>query len=329
MGALFLGALLTLGWAQPFSLPDGYAAEPLVTGLRGPTQMTLGVDGRLWVAQLAGGENSGTGQVVAVDLRTGEQEVLLRRLFKPTGLAVTETELWVMAGDRLLRAPLAGGQVGDLEVVLRDLPNNGRSQGTLTLTPTGDLLFETSGALTARGVREGSGVLWRLDPANPNEPRPLATGLKGAYAHTFDASGTLYSTEVGDDWVNGRAPPDELNVIRGGADYGWPSCYGDRQPARNHGGTPARCAATEAPLALFARGATPTSVVVSPFAKGELLVALWAASRVVRVDARTGEVTPFITGVTLPQHLLEDEDALLVSSFADGTVYRVHAEGSD
>lgn len=325
LGALLLGALLTLGWAQPFSLPDGYAAEPLVTGLRGPTQMTFGPDGRLWVAQLAGGENSGTGQVAAVDLRTGEREVLLRRLFKPTGLAVTETALWVMAGDRLLRAPIQNGAVGELEIVLRDLPNNGRSQGTLSLTPAGELLFETSGALTGGGVRDGSGVLWRLDPAKPTEPQPLATGLKGAYAHAFDAAGTLYSTEVGDDWVDGRPPPDELNVIQLGADYGWPACYGDRQPARNLGGTPARCAATEAPLALFARGATPTSVVVSPFEEGALLVALWAASRVVRVDARTGEVTPFITGITLPQHLLADEGALLVSSFADGTVYRVEA----
>lgn len=217
------------------------------------------------------------------------------------------------------------GAVGELEVVLRDLPSNGRSQGTLTLTPAGELLFETSGALTATGVREGSGALWRLDPANPAAPRPLATGLKGAYAHAFDASGTLYSTEVGDDWVDGRPPPDELNIIREGADYGWPSCYGDRQPAHNFGGTRARCAATEAPLALFARGATPTSVVGSPFEEGALLVALWAASRVVRVDARTGAVTPFITGIRLPQHLLAHEGALLVSSFADGTVYRVEA----
>lgn len=309
--------------AQPLDLKDGYRAEPVVKGLRGPTQMTFGPDGRLWVAQLAGGENAGTGQVVAAELATGEQEILLRDLFKPTGLAITETDVWIMAGNRLLRAPLTGGGVGKPEVVLRDLPNNGRSLGTLTLTPDGALLYETSGALTPNGPQPGSGMLWRLEPGSA--PEPLATGLKGAYAHTFGADGALYTTEIGDDWVDGGPPPDELNIVSAGADYGWPRCYARQRPAKNNGGTAQECAKTETPLALFARNASPTSVAVSPFSEDKLLVALWAASQVAEVDTETGDVTPFLT-LTLPQHLLKGGDALLVSSFADGTVYRITEE---
>ncbi len=320
---LVLLVAVSIGAAQSPNLPDGYRAETVVTGLRGPTQMTFGRDERLYVVQLAGGENAGTGQVMAVDMTTGAQEVLLRNLFKPTGLAVTETDLWVLAGNRLLRAPLPETGVGDLETVLRDLPNNGRSLGTLTLTPDGKLLFETSGALTRSGPQPGSGILWQLDPADPENPERLATGLKGAYAHTFDVDGTLYTTELGDDPMDGSPPPDELNVITPGADYGWPWCYGRRLPAEDIGGTAADCAETQAPLALFARGATPTSVAVSPFDPGKLLVALWVPSQVVQVDAQTGEVTPFMTGVTFPQHLLVDGEALLISSFASGTVYRI------
>lgn len=315
-------AALSLGFAQTPKLPDGYRAEAVVTGLRGPTQMTFGPDGRFYVAQLAGGENSGTGQVLRVDLRTGEQQVLLRNLFKPTGVALTETDVWVMAGNRLLRAPLTEGGVGRPEAVLRDLPNNGRSEGTLTLTPDGSLLYETSGALGPGGPQRGSGVLWRLD-LETGTPEPLATGLKGAYGHTFAPDGTLYTTEIGDDWVGGSPPPDELNVVTAGADYGWPRCYGRGRPASEYGGTAKVCAETEKPLALFARNATPTSVAVSPFSQHELLIALWVTSQVVRVDARTGEVTPFLTGVQLPQHLLVDGDTLLVGGFAAGTVYRV------
>ncbi len=235
-----------------------------------------------------------------------------------------------MAGNRLLRAPLTGvgvGQVavGKIEVVLRDLPNNGRSLGTLTLTPDGSLLYETSGVLTQNGPRRGSGVLWRLEPGS-NTSEPLATGLKGAYAHTFDADGALYTTEIGDDPVDGGPPPDELNVVEAGADYGWPRCYGRQRPARDNGGTVQACAETQAPLALFARNATPTSVAVSPFDEDALFVALWVSSQVVEVDAETGVVTPFLTNLTLPQHLLADGDTLLVSSFARGTVYRVTKE---
>lgn len=322
---VFLTVLLafSFGTAQTPQVPAGYQLEPFVAGLRGPTQMTFGPDGRLWLTQLAGGENAGTGQVIAADPQTQEQQILLRDLFKPTGLAVTETDLWVMAGNRLLRAPITQNGVGRLEPVLENLPNNGRSLGTLTLTPDGGLLFETSGALTANGAQKDSGILWQLDLENPKNPEPLATGLKGAYGHIFAPDGTLYSTEIGDDWMNGGPPPDELNVVEAGADYGWPKCYGRQLPAKNTGGTETFCQTTKSPLALFARGATPTSVAISPFEPEKLFVALWTPSQVAQIDAQTGEVIPFMTDITLPQHLLTDGDTLLVSSFADGVVYRV------
>jgi len=322
---ILLGFLASLALAQPgLELPTGYTASVVVTGLRGPTQMIWGPDDRLWVAQLAGGENEGVGQVVAVSPGRAH-EVLLEGIFKPTGIAVLEGNLWIAAGNRLLRAPLAGLGVGKPKVVLRNLPFNGRSNGTLTATSEG-LLFETSGRLTARGVQEDSGVLWRLDPARPTEPEPLATGLKGAYAHALDAAGRLYTAEIGDDLVNGRAPPDELNRVVEGANYGWPQCFGRGRPARNYGGTAARCRETEAPLALFPANSTPTSVALSPFEEGALLVALWGPvnAGVVRVDVETGEVTPFVAGLRAPQHLLgAPEGSLLVSDFATGTVYRV------
>lgn len=318
----------TLGLAQTPPAPEGYSLEPIVTGLRGPTQMTFGPDGRLWLAQLAGGENAGTGEVVAVDLETGVQDVLLRGLSKPTGLALTENHLWLMAGNRLLRAPLTKAGVGKLETVLRDLPNNGRSEGTLTLTPEGGLLYETSGVLSSSGAVKDSGVLWRLDPDNPTNPERLATGLKGAYAHTFAPDGTLYATELGDDPMDGGPPPDELNVVEAGAAYGWPKCYGRGRPARNTGGTAQYCGTTAQPLALFDRGATPTSVAVSPFAENRLFVALWARGQVVQVDAQTGEVAPFLE-LLFPQHLLEDGDTLLVSAFTEGVVYRLTAQGAE
>ena len=320
---LLAAVLLPLSVAQTPRLPVGYRAEAVVIGLSGPTQMTFGPDGQFYVAQLAGGENSGTGEVLRIDLATGEQETLLQDLYKPTGLAVTATDLWVMAGNRLLRAPLTETGAGRPEAVLQDLPNNGRSEGTLTLTPDGGLLYETSGALGANGPQPNSGVLWRLELADPADPEPLATGLKGAYGHVFAPDGTLYTTEIGDDWVGGGPPPDELNVVSAGADYGWPRCYGRGRAAREYGGTAADCAETERPLALFTRDATPTSVAVSPFNQDELVVALWVPSQVVRVDAESGEVTPFLTGVQLPQHLLADGDTLLVSGLAAGTIYRV------
>ncbi|HEV2643158.1 MAG TPA: hypothetical protein VGT98_10640, partial [Candidatus Elarobacter sp.] len=41
-------------------------------------------------------------------------------------------------------------------------------------------------------------------------------------------------------------PPEEINILRDGADYGWPYCYGNRVPNPEYD-DPARCANTVAP----------------------------------------------------------------------------------
>ena len=319
------------------SLPPNYTAELIISDLRGPTQMIVGPDGRLWLAQLNGRESESVGQLLAIDLATGERQELLADLFKPTGLAIIEDTVWLASGRDILRAPqLENNAVGPLETVLSELPFNGRSNGTLTVSPDGLLLFETSGRRSGNKASTGSATLWALDPNAPNDPQPLATGLKGAYAHTFDAAGRLWTTEIGDDLVNDAAPPDELNLVVEGADFGWPSCFGQQEPALNFGGTEAQCRETRAPVVLFPPRSTPTSVVVSPWEDDVLLVALWGPTDriVVRVpvtftgDNATGSVEPFLSGLTTPQHLLLLPDgSLLVSDFAAGKIYRVNYEG--
>lgn len=230
-----------------------------------------------------------------------------------------------------MRAPLEERGVGRLEPVLGDLPFNGRSNGTLTVSPDGKLLFETSGRRQGNQAQPGSATLWQMSPDDPTEPAPLAGGFKGAYAHTFDAGGNLFSTDIGDDPVNGHPPPDEVNLVVPGGDYGWPHCFGDREAALNYGGTPEKCRETKPPLAVFAPQSTPTSVVASPFEQNDLLVALWGPvnPRVVRVPYnpetfQASEAATFIAGLTLPQSLLVLPDgSLLVSDFARGTVYRI------
>ena len=309
----------------------GYEVTVVADGFNGPTQMIMGPDGRLWVAQVNGDENAGQGQIMALDLATKERTVLLEGLLKPTGIAVLDSYLWIATRREIQRAPIAtDGTIGPVEAVLTDLPFNGRSNGTLTVTPDDRLLFETSGARQGNEASAGSATLWQLDPADPTNPQVVATGLKGAYAHTYDQAGRLWTTEIGDDLVNGAAPPDELNWVMPGADFGWPQCFGQQEAATNYGGTAERCQQTRTPVALFAPRSTPTSVVASPWADDTLLVALWLQSSVVRVmitetgDNATSVTEPLLTGIRNPQHLLVLADqSVLVSEFASGTIYQI------
>ena len=116
-------------------------------------------DGSHLVAEINGGENDGDGRVVQVD-SGGTHTVVLSGLDKPTGIALVGQELWVMERDRLTRGPIGGDRV----VVAEDLPNNGRSEGTLTVLPDGRVLFDTSGSKRGSTVVDGSGRLFTVDP---------------------------------------------------------------------------------------------------------------------------------------------------------------------
>ena len=321
------GAAPAGGTATAPKLPEGFAIAPLVEGLDGPTQMIAGPDGRLWVAQLNGGENDRDGQVVAIDPDSGDRELLAHGLDKPTGIAWAGDALWIATREAVLRAP--GDPPDTPTAVIDDLPNNGRSQGTRTVAPDGMLLYETSGRETSDGVVPGSGILWELDPhrdadrdlTRPGARRMVATGFKNAYAHVHDRSGALWTTEIAEP-TGGVAAPDELNRVERNGDHGWPACVGEGRPVARFDGDARRCAGTVAPVVTFDAGATATSVVVDPFAEGGLLVALWNAGQVVRVAA-DGAVEPFVTGLPHPQHLLVDGGTLLLSDHERGVIYRI------
>lgn len=291
--------------------PQGFTVRRLVEGLRGPTQFQLVADD-LWVAQINGGENRVQGQIVVVDLVSGTQRIFWEGLDKPTGLAVTEEWVWVATRDQLLRRPREGG--GDVEVVLNDMPNNGRSNGTLTLTTQNQLIYETSGNRRSAD----SGKLWAID-IDSLAVTELATGLKGGYAHVEDDMGRIWLTEIADGSVGGVTLPDELNLLVEGADFGWPRCYGRELAGPD-------CDGVRPAVAVFPAQATPTSVALSPFDEDRLFVTLWVSGEVVEIiltpdgDNAIGEVRSFLSELGNPQHLVATQDQLLIGVFNTGEI---------
>lgn len=54
-----------------------------------------------------------------------------------------------------------------------------------------------------------------------------AKGLRNSvFMVTHLVTGDVWATEMGRDWLGDNLPPDEINILRGGKDYGWPLCYG-------------------------------------------------------------------------------------------------------
>lgn len=306
---------------------DGLAVSVVIDDLDRPTQLAMLPDGRLLLAELAGAEDEGVGRVVAIDLGSDDRggdddesmEVLFEGLLKPTGVAVVDDQVWVMEERTLSRGGLDGGELTE---VLGPLPYNGRSSTTLTPTPDGRLLLGTSGSLRSGVPVEDSGTVWEHSPGVGSTT--ISAGFKNPYGHVFDGDGVLWVTEMSDGRFDGVPAPDELVAVEPGVDHGWPTCIGDRVAVAEYGGTAAECAEGPPSHALFAPGATPTSVAVAPWDDDLLVVALWMERRLVTVPRTPGdephEPTEILTGDLRPQHLLADGERLLVVDHEGGRI---------
>jgi glucose/arabinose dehydrogenase len=328
VAAVLAAATLIAACADGDDRPDVAAtldAEVVATGFDGPTQLSIGEGGDWYLAQLNGGENDETGQVLRLDPDDldAEPEVVLDGLDKPTGVAVFAGDLWVMERQRLTRTALDGSAP---EVVADHMVFNGRSEGSLTVD--GDhLLFDTSGNRSDAPDLDGtpqtsSGTLWQVDDDGSVEA--VAIGFKHAYAQVRDSDGTLWTTEMADGSYDGEPAVDEVVAVTAGADHGWPACVGDNRPVAENGGTEAACAELPGSQATFDVGATPTSIVVAPWDDQQLLVSLGVRGEVVSIpadpDAAPADPTMVFDEVERPQHLVVDGDRVLLVDHDGGRI---------
>lgn len=150
---------------------------------------------------------------------------------------------------------------------------------------------------------------------NPT-PTVLAQGLRNSLVLLRHASGTLLQGENSYDFAPAAERPyDEINVIKQGADYGWPYCYDMDQP------TPAWAAAKvmdcassehEKPVVLLPPHAAPLGAVyyagtMFPQLQGKLLMS-WhgyrpSGSRIVAFDVDAHGVPTITPGAHYPEYV--------------------------
>jgi glucose/arabinose dehydrogenase len=137
------------------------------------------------------------------------------------------------AANRVVRYRESGGRLGEPVVLLDDIPANTiHDGGRLRFGPDGLLYITTGDAANeelAQDVASYAGKILRLN-ADGTTPRgnPFGSPVY-SYGHR-NPQGLDWHPATGDLWAaeHGATGNDEINVVDGGANYGWPRIQGNQ-----------------------------------------------------------------------------------------------------
>lgn len=262
----------------------------------------LALPGGDWLVVDLGTWDPGRGSVWRLTPKPGGEPTLRRLL---TGLDLPHTlAVWpdgqVYLGEmsRIRRFdPDATDPQATLTPVIEGLPDNRLHENR---HPLSAFIFDGDGSLLVNvgapsdqcppkpgearcAEAERHAAVWRFGYEGAgrwaSKPSVFARGLRNSLAMVRTRAGTILQAENSIDVPDSAWPPEELNVLKAGAHYGWPYCMGANQPAPAWKAKKVACAPYRKPARLLPPHGAPLDLIeyrgaMFPELAGRLIVSL-------------------------------------------------------
>jgi glucose/arabinose dehydrogenase len=328
-------------------VPDGFKISVFAENLQGVRYLVLGPGNAVYASQPASGlvvkltdrNNDGVADTVAT---------IARGLHGPFGLAFRGDTLYVAEERDVLRFGPNGA--APVTVVPRLPGGTGHSTRTILFGPDGKMYVSVGSSCNLCDERDSMRAAVVKFNVDGSGGRIFAKGLRNTVGMAFHpTSGELWGNNNDRDNLGDDLPPEHVNIIKDGRNYGWPQCYLPGKPNPEYGS--ADCSQVEPPVITVQAHSAPLGIAFytgTQFPRdyrGDAFMTLhgsWnrtvpTGAKVVRVQVDSGGrratgVDDFIVGWQRQDGsrwgrpvgvLVMPDGALLVSDDMGGKIWRV------
>lgn len=208
-------------------LPPGFSISIFAKDLPGARVIKKDFFGNYWVSQTS----QGTVSLLEVSKDTGKvsrQGVVFRDLNGPHGLAFDPQfsfRLFIAEEHQIISVPTYSEP--DTKEIISLPSGGGHSTRTIGFGSDGRLYVSIgSSCNVCREADDRRAKIFSLR-RDGTDFKEFSRGLRNTVFFTWHPkAGKMWGTDMGRDLLGDDIPPDEINIIEEGKNYGWPICYG-------------------------------------------------------------------------------------------------------
>ena len=212
-------------------VPDGWEVKVAAFGLGKPRMLYNGPNGELYITRRDGGDVLMLKDLDG-DAKFDEVKTVLYDFKGVHGITMKDGYMYLCNNMQLRRYPVkADGTLGKMELLISDLPNGGQHPNRTIAFGPDNMLYITVGTMCndcKESDKEAATIL-QVDPQTWKRTI-FASGLRNTIGFDFHPqTGELWGIDNGGDGKGNKWPPEEVNRIVKGGNYGYPFAYGKQE----------------------------------------------------------------------------------------------------